>query len=334
MNHRHTDRRTDRRIALRTLSGTVLAVTLAAAGLAAAPALAQDYPARPVRMLVGFSAGGGVDALARLLADRLAKPLGQNVVVENKPGASSTIAANTLMAAAPDGYTVLLGDSSLLIAARAMQSVSFDPVKDFVPVAGVATAPLALAVGAGSPLKSLEDMASTAKGGKSLNFATSGIGTVHHLAMEHMQALAGIELTHLPYRGASALLPDLISGTVDMGVLSAAAAMGQVKAGKIRVLGLTSPVKGTDWRPIADWLPGFDASPRLFVLAPAGTPAPVVARLESELGKLMNDPALAEELVKQGFVPAFRTGKEVAADMSQELDRWTGLIKKSGIVLK
>ena len=238
------------------------------------------------------------------------------------------------MASAPDGYTVLLGDSSLLIAARAMQSVSFDPVKDFVPVAGVATAPLALAVGSGSPLGSLEDMAKVAKSGKPLNFATSGIGTVHHLAMEHMQALAGIELTHLPYRGASALLPDLISGTVDMGVLSAAAAMGQVKAGKIRVLGLTSPVKGTDWRAISDWLPGFDASPRLFVLAPAGTPAPVVARLESELGKLMTDPALADELVKQGFVPAFRTGKEVAGDMSQELERWTGLIKKSGIVLK
>jgi tripartite-type tricarboxylate transporter receptor subunit TctC len=330
MNHRHTHRRT----ALRTLSAVVLVSALAGAGLAGAPAMAQDYPARPVRILVGFSAGGGVDALARLLGERLAKPLGQNVVVENKPGASSTIAANTLLASAADGYTVLLGDSSLLIAARAMQSVSFDPVKDFVPVAGVATAPLALAVGSGSPLGSLEDMAKVAKSGKPLNFATSGIGTVHHLAMEHMQALAGIELTHLPYRGASALLPDLISGTVDMGVLSAAAAMGQVKAGKIRVLGLTSPVKGTDWRAISDWLPGFDASPRLFVLAPAGTPAPVVARLESELGKLMTDPALADELVKQGFVPAFRTGKEVAGDMSQELERWTGLIRKSGIVLK
>ncbi|NLD53825.1 MAG: tripartite tricarboxylate transporter substrate binding protein [Burkholderiaceae bacterium] len=330
MKHRHTPRRA----ALQALSGTFVAAVLAGATLSPGAAMGQDYPTRPVKMLVGFSAGGGVDALARMLGDRLAKPLGQNVVVENKPGASSTIAANTLMASAADGYTVLLGDSSLLIAARAMQNVSFDPVNDFVPVAGVATAPLALAVGSGSPLQSLEDMARTAKSGKPLNFATSGIGTVHHLAMEHMQALAGIELTHLPYRGASALLPDLISGTVDMGVLSAAAAMGQVKAGKIRVLGLTSPVKGTDWRAISDWLPGFDASPRLFVLAPAGTPGPVVARLESELGKLMTDPAIAEELVKQGFVPAFRSGKEVAADMSQELDRWTGLIRRSGIVLK
>lgn len=328
--------RVNRRATVRALSGAAAIAAIAATGFAAAPAMAQDYPARPIRMLVGFSAGGGVDAIARTLADRLAKPLGQNVVVENKPGASSTIAANTLLASAPDGYTVLLGDSSLLIAARAMQGVTFDPVKSFVPVAGVATAPLALAVGSGSPLKSLEDMAQAAKGGKALNFATSGIGTVHHLAMEHMQSLAGIELTHLPYRGASALLPDLISGEVDMGVLSAAAALGQVKAGKIRVLGLTSPDKlpGADWRAIADWLPGFDASPRLFVLAPANTPAAVVARLESELGKAIADPAAAEDLSKQGFVPAFRSSKELTGDIAQELERWEALIRKSGIVLK
>jgi tripartite-type tricarboxylate transporter receptor subunit TctC len=328
-NHHDTRRR-----ALTALSAAALA-----GGLLFAPgrAQAQDYPARPLRMLVGFSAGGGVDALARALSARLAEQLGQNVVVENRPGASSTIAANVLVSSPPDGYTVLLADSSLLIAARAMQNLTFDPVKSFVPVAGVATAPLAIAVAADSPLRSLEDMAKAAASGSPLNYATSGIGTVHHLAMEHLQARADIKMTHLPYRGASALLPDVISGQVSAGVLSAAAALGQVKAGKIRVLGLTSADKlegASDWRAIADWLPGFDASPRLFVLAPSGTPAPIAKRLESEIGKALADPAVAQDLSKQGFVPTFRPAGELKGVMEEELERWSELIRKSGITLK
>lgn len=311
---------------------------MAAAALAGMlpPAMAQDYPSRPVKMLVGFSAGGGVDAIARTLAARLAEQMGQNFVVDNRPGATSTIAANVLVSSPPDGYTVLLADSSLLIAARAMQNLTFDPLKNFVPVAGVAIAPLAIAVAADSKLQTLEDMAAAAKAGD-LNYATSGIGTVHHLAMEHLQARAGIKMTHLPYRGASALLPDLISGQVSLGVLSAAAAQGQVQAGKIRVLGLTSPDKlegAADWRPIADWLPGFDASPRLFLLAPSGTPQPVVARLESEVAKALKDPGVAQNLSKQGFITTFRPGTELGSEMAKELDRWTELIQKSGIVLK
>jgi tripartite-type tricarboxylate transporter receptor subunit TctC len=257
-------------------------------------------------------------------------------VVDNRPGATSTIAANVLVSSTPDGYTVLLADSSLLIAARAMQNLTFDPLKNFVPLAGVAIAPLAIAVAADSKLKSLEDMAAAAKAGD-LNYATSGIGTVHHLAMEHLQARAGIRMTHLPYRGASALLPDLISGQVSLGVLSAAAAQGQVQAGKIRVLGLTSPDKlegAADWRPIADWLPGFDASPRLFLLAPSGTPQPIIARLESEIAKALQDPGVAQNLVKQGFITNFRPGPELRNEMAKELDRWTELIQKSNIVLK
>ncbi len=299
-------------------------------------AWAQDYPSRPVRMLVGFSAGGGVDAIARTLSARLGEQMGQNFVVDNRPGATSTIAANVLVSAPPDGYTVLLADSSLLIAARAMQNLTFDPLKSFVPVAGIAIAPLAIAVAADSKLKSLEDMAAAAKSGD-LNYATSGIGTVHHLAMEQLQARANIKMTHVPYRGASALLPDLISGQVPIGVLSAAAAQGQVQAGKIRVLGLTSPEKlegAADWRPIADWLPGFDSSPRLFLLASSGTTPEIVARLEGEVAKALKDPAVAQNLLKQGFITTFRPGTELRSEMEKELDRWTELIQKTGIVLK
>jgi tripartite-type tricarboxylate transporter receptor subunit TctC len=217
-----------------------------------------------------------------------------------------------------------------------MQNLTFDPLKSFVPVAGIAIAPLAIAVAADSKLKSLEDMAAAAKSGD-LNYATSGIGTVHHLAMEQLQARANIKMTHVPYRGASALLPDLISGQVPIGVLSAAAAQGQVQAGKIRVLGLTSPEKlegAADWRPIADWLPGFDSSPRLFLLAPSGTTPEIVARLEGEVAKALKDPAVAQNLLKQGFITTFRPGTVLRSEMEKELDRWTELIQKTGIVLK
>lgn len=316
----------------RTLLATLAAATL---GGGLPPAAAQEYPTRPLRMLVGFSAGGGVDALARTVSARLAEQMGQNVIVENRPGATSTIAANVLLSSAPDGYTVLLADSSLLIAARAMQNVSFDPL-DFVPIASLAIAPLAIAVAADNKLKSLEDMAQASKAGN-LDYATSGIGTVHHLAMEHLQALADIRMTHLPYRGASALLPDLIGGQVPIAVLSAAAAQGPVQAGKIRVLGLTSPEKlegAADWRPIADWLPGFDASPRLFLLAPTGTPPVIAKRLESEVARALGNPALVQNLSKQGFVTTFRGAGELKTAMVEELARWTALIQKSGIVLK
>lgn len=323
----------NRRNALTALVGAALAGGLP---FSASVAMAQDYPTRPIRMLVGYSPGGGVDALARTLAARLSEQLGQNVIVENRPGATSTIAANVLVSSAPDGYTVMLADSALLIAARAMQNLSFDPVKSFVPVAGLAIAPLAIAVAASSPLRSLEDMAKAASSSEPLQYATSGIGTVHHLAMEHLQALAKIKMTHLPYRGASALLPDLMSGQVPVAVLSAAAALGQVKGGKIRVLGITSPDKlegAADWRAIADWLPGFDASPRLFVLAPSGTPAMIVKRLETEIGTALNDPALVENLSKQGFITTYRPANALKSSMEEELERWTALIQKSGITL-
>jgi tripartite-type tricarboxylate transporter receptor subunit TctC len=312
------------------LLATSLATLLPAAGSA------QDYPSRPIRMLVGFSAGGGVDAIARTLAARLSEQLGQNVIVDNRPGATSTIAANVLVSSPPDGYTVFLADSSLLIAARAMPNLSFDPLKSFSPVAGIAIAPLAIAVPAGSKLGSLEEMAKAAKAGE-LNYATSGIGTVHHLAMEQLQGLADIRMTHIPYRGASQLLPDLISGQVPVAVLSAAAAIGQVQAGKIRVLGLTSPDKlegAADWRAIADWLPGFDASPRLFLLAHSGTPQDVVRRLEKEIARSLTDPAVAQNLAKQGFITTYRPAAELKAGMEEELERWTTLIRKSGIVLQ
>jgi tripartite-type tricarboxylate transporter receptor subunit TctC len=320
----------------RNLAGALAAVAFATL-VGHGAALAQDYPTKPVRILVGFAAGGGADALARTIASRLAEQLGQNVLVENRPGASSTVAGDALAKAAPDGYTLMLADSSLLIAAKAMQKVSFDPLKSFDPVSSVAIAPLTIAVNPSTPIRSLEDMAEIARSGKDLVYGTSGVGTVHHLAVEYLQAQANIRMVHLPYRGASQILPDLIGGQIPIAVVSAAAALAQEKGGKIRVIGLTSPHKLRDaphWRPIADWLPGFDASPRLFLLAPAGTPQAVVRRIDAETRKALADPAVIETLTKQGVVPAAGSSEALARDLRVEVERWEGLIRQAKITLQ
>jgi len=313
------------------------ATLIPGAGFAqSAVAQSGPFPARPLRLLVGFSAGGGADAIARTVAARLSAQLGQNVVVENRPGASSTIAAGVLAESPADGYTLMLADSSLLIAARAMQKTGLDARSSFAPIGAVATAPLAVAVRADSPLRSLEDLAASARRGESPSYATSGIGTVHHLAMELLQVRASIRLNHVPYRGAAQIVPDLLGGQLPIAVLSAAAALGHVKAGRMRVLGLTSPEPFTgaeDWRRIADWIPGFDASPRLFVLAPAGTPAGVVTRLEREVIAAISDTEVVQGLSKQGAVARRRSAAELARDITEELDRWDRLVRDAGIVL-
>lgn len=319
-------------------AGMAASVTLIPGVSLAQSAVAQSgpFPSRPLRLLVGFSAGGGADAIARTVATRLAAQLGQNVVVENRPGASSTIAAGVLAESPADGYTLMLADSSLLIAARTMQKTGLDARSSFAPIGAVATAPLAIAVRADSPLRSLEDLAASARRGESPSYATSGIGTVHHLAMELLQVRASIRLNHVPYRGAAQIVPDLLGGQIPLAVLSAAAALGHVKAGRMRVLGLTSPepfAGAEDWRRIADWIPGFDASPRLFVVAPAGTPAAVVARLEREVIAAISDADVVQGLSKQGAVARQRSASELARDIAEELDRWDRLVRDAGIVL-
>jgi tripartite-type tricarboxylate transporter receptor subunit TctC len=300
-------------------------------------ATTTGYPGRPLRLLVGFAAGGGADAIARVLGQRLGEQLGQNVVVDNRPGASSTIAADLLAKSPPDGYSLMLADSSLLIASRAMARSSLDVATAFAPVGGAGIAPLAICVPADSPLQSLEDLAEAARREQGrLVYATSGIGTVHHLAMEVLQSQAKITLTHLPYRGASQIVPDLISGQVPVAVLSVGAAVGQVAAKRIRALGLTSPVRlpGADWRFVADWLPGFDASPRLFVLAPAGTPAAILDRLDREIRAALADPAVADSMQKQGAVPWPVDRRALGTALPRELETWTEQIRRANVELK
>ncbi|HWM42915.1 MAG TPA: tripartite tricarboxylate transporter substrate-binding protein [Burkholderiales bacterium] len=297
-------------------------------------AAAQGYPAKPLRLIVGYSAGGGADALARLVAGKMSEALGQQVLVENRPGAGATIAAAAVASAAPDGYTLFFADTALLIAPGIYQKLSFDPVKSFAPVSGACTTPLVVVVNSDVKAQSIAELIALAKASPDrLSYGSPGIGTVHHLAMETFKRQAKVAIVHVPYKGASAIIPDVISGQIQVGIISAPPALAQSKAGRLRPLALTSPVKvaGADWPALADTLPGFDASPRLFVLAPAGTPEDVIARLNSTIKTGLEAKDLVDSFTKQGAFADWSTPQALGARMAAETLRWAQIAKDAGI---
>ena len=305
---------------------------LAAAALALAlpVAHADGYPQRPIRLLVGYSPGGGVDALARLLSTRLPALLGQQVVVDNRSGASGMIAAEMVARAPADGYTLLMGESGMLITAQLQPRPGVDPLKSFTPVAGAFVAPLLIVANNNFPATNPKELIATLKAnpGK-YSYATSGVGTVHHLGFEMLKARAGVFALHIPYRGASQIIPDVISGQVPLGVVSAAAGLAQAKGGKVRALALMNTAKlagAEDVPAVADALPGFDVAPRLMVMAPAGTPADVVAKLNDALRTIFADPELAAQAGKIGALPAYLPSAQIAKALEAEYADWGRLI--------
>ncbi|MDO9437063.1 tripartite tricarboxylate transporter substrate binding protein [Hydrogenophaga sp.] len=316
-------------------SALALALALAAAAVTSNTAWAQAFPNKPIRLLVGYSAGGGVDAMARLIAPRMSTLLGEQVVVDNRTGAAGLIAGDATARAAPDGYTLMLGDSSLLIAQHLQARMSFDPVKSFTPVAGVFTLPLVIVVNNDVPAKTPAEFVKLLKDNPGrYSYATSGVGTVHHLGFEMLKGKAGTFVVHIPYRGASQIVPDVMSGQVPIGVVSATAAIAQAKAGKLRALAVMNPVKlagGEDIAPLSDALPGFSAVPRLYVLAPAGTPAAIVEKLSDTLRKVMEAPDIAQIAAQQGAVPAYMPAGPLTADIVRESAEWGKVIREQKI---
>ncbi len=301
----------------------------------AAPASGLSYPSRPIRLLVGYSPGGGVDAMARLLAPRLSAQLGQQVLVDNRAGASGAIAADAVARAAPDGYTLFLGDSATLVAPHLQQKLAFDPIRSFTPVAGVFSMPLVIVTSNDFPARTPREFVAVLKANPGrYSFGTSGVGTVQHLGFEMMKAQTGTFVVHIPYRGAAQILPDVISGQVPIGVVSATAAMAQARAGKLRAVAIMSPVKlggADDLLPLASALPGFDAAPRLFLLGPAGMPQAVADRLGEAARVVMAAPDMASVAAAQGAVPAFVPGSALAASLSEESARWAKVIRSQKI---
>ncbi len=311
------------------------ALALAAALPLAGPAAAQAWPERPVRILVGYSAGGGVDAIARMLSSRLPDLLGQQVIVENRAGAAGMIAAEAASKAAPDGYTLVLGESGLLIGKHLNPKMPFDPLTAFTPVASVFELPLMLVANNDVPAKDPRELLALVKAspGK-YSYATSGIGTVHHLGIETFKGRTGTRIVHIPYRGAAQIVPDIMSGQVQLGVVSVTAGLAQARAGRLRAVAMLSDHKlpGAENVPaLSQAVPGLSVAPRLFLLAPAGTPPAIVQRIDEAVRKVVSSPEMAEAAGKQGAVPAYLGPAELAREMARESQQWAGVIKQQNI---
>jgi tripartite-type tricarboxylate transporter receptor subunit TctC len=285
--------------------------------------------------MVGYAAGGGVDAMARMLAQRLPALLGQQVIVDNRAGASGMIAADAVAKSAVDGYTLLMGESALLIAPHLNAKTPLDPLKAFAPVAGVFLAPLMIVANNDVKATNPKELVALLKANPGrLSYATSGVGTVHHLGFEMMKAKTNTFIVHIPYRGAAQIMPDVISGQVPIGVVSAAAGMAQARSGRLRAVAMMNTAKlpgAENVAPLADALPGFDVAPRLMLLAPAGTPAAVVERLNDAVRTVLASADLVQAAAQQGAVPAYMAPGPLATDLARESVEWARLIKAQKI---
>jgi len=310
----------------------VLAIGLC---LASFQVFSQDYPARPVRMLVGYAPGGGMDTIARVLAPKLSEALGQQFVIENRPGASGGVAAEALVRSAPDGYLLMVAESGTLALPAVNPRVTLDPVKQLAPVGGICMLPMAFVVNTAFPAKSTRELIAELKAnpGK-YGYASPGIGSLQHLAFELFKRSAGVQVVHVPYKGATAMMPDIMNGQVPIGVISALAAMGPTRAGRIRTLAVTSPQRlpsAPEWPTMAETLPGFSAAPNVFLVAPAGTPAAVIEKLSKAVRDGIAAPEVQENFAKQGATPTPSSPEELGQRIQEETRRWAAVVKEAGI---
>src|SRR5207248_3216491 len=299
-------------------------------------ASAQGYPTRPIRLVVPFPAGGTTDILAREVAQKLTEGLGQAVVVDNRPGAAGNIGSDLVAKSAPDGYTLLMGTvGTHAINPSLYSKMPYDHVKDFAPVVLVAGVPNVLVINPTLPFKSVQDLIAYAKAnpGK-LNFASSGSGTSIHLSGELFKVMAGVQMTHIPYKGSAPALQDLLAGQVQLMFDNLPPSLPQIKAGKLRALAVTSATRAPalpDVPTLAEsGLPGFEASSWFGILAPAGTPAPIVAKLNAEVANWLATPEAKEKLLKQGANPAGGTPQDFAKHIAAETAKWAKVVKDSG----
>ena len=307
---------------------------IAAAALAAAfPAGAAEWPTKPVRLVVGFAPGGGTDTTARALANKLSQQIGQQVIVDNRPGHSGTIAADIVSKAVPDGHTVLLGTIALVIN-PSLGKLPFDTFKDLVPVTRAADSTNILIVHPSVPAKSVKDLIALAKT-KPLNGGSSGIGGTGHLALELFNLQAGTKITHIPYKGGGPAMVDLLAGNINLIFATAASSISFIKAGKTRALAVSTAKRSAlvpDLPTVAEaGLKGFEANNWNAFMAPGGTSRQLVTRLNKELAGALNAPDIKELLFKQGLDAAPGSPEELAKYMKSEYAKWAQVIKAAGL---
>ena len=305
--------------------------------LAATAAQAQAYPARPIRFVVPYAPGGPLDLIARAIGQKLTEATGQPVVVDNKPGAGGNIGADIVAKAAPDGYTIVMGAvATHAINPTLYPKIPYDPVKDFTPVAMVAVVPNVLVVNPALPVKSVKELIDFAKARPSyLNFASGSSGSTGHLAGELFNALAGVQMVHIPYKGGAPAMADLLAGQVQLMFDNLANALPQVKAGKLRALAVTTAQRSAfapDLPTLAEaGVPGFDLTTWFGIFLPGNAPRDIVLRLNTEINKALSAPDMKDRLEKMGAEPpANNTPERFAAFIKVEFDKYARVIKASG----
>ncbi|MGH8702228.1 MAG: tripartite tricarboxylate transporter substrate binding protein [Burkholderiales bacterium] len=315
----------------------VALAALALCGLAVPEAAAQDYPAKPIRVIVPFPPGGGNDTIARLMGQRLAPALGQQVLVDNRPGAAGAIGAELAAKAPPDGYTLFLaGVASHGINPNLRKQLPYDPVRDFSGVSLIASAPSLVVVHPLLPVTSIKQLVALAKAKPgAINYASNGSGSSSHLAVELFGMTTGTVMTHIPYKGAALALTDLMSGQVQLAFSSAVSMLPQVKAGKLRAIAMTGAKRSPaipDIPTVAEaGVPGYETGSWYGIVAPAKTPRPVIERLSREIAAATRSAEISGRLVDEAVIPFGSTPEEFDAHIRRELARWAKVIAKARI---
>jgi tripartite-type tricarboxylate transporter receptor subunit TctC len=315
---------------------TCLVAGVGAMVLSSTIALAQTYPVKPLRIVVPFQSGGSVEPVARLVAQKLTAALGRPVVIENRPGAGGMVGTEYVAKSPADGYTLLATPSAFVMNAALYNNASYDPVKDFEAVATIASYPLLLVCHPSLPVHSVKALVALAKARPGeLNYSSGGIGTSNHIAAELFAHMAGVRLTHVPYKGGGPAFTALVGGEVHIMFVASQTATPLLKSGKLRVLGVSTLERSRllpDVPTIAEaGVPGYEVNSWSALFAPAGTPAAIVKTLNAELGKGLKQPDASELLEKQGLEYAPGTPEEVASMIRSEAAKWTKLIRTMGI---
>ncbi len=321
-----------RRRALSALAAGVSGSVLATRG-----AFAQAYPSRPIKLLVGYPPGGGADILARIFANKLSPLVGQPVVVENRPGAGSTIAAAALASAPPDGYTLFLAESGILVGTTIYDKVAYDPMT-LTPVGIIGNLPYSLVVNPSFPAKNVRELIDVLKAspGK-YSYASPGVGNIAHLSAEMFQKEAGVQIVHVPYKGGTPALADLASGQIPICFVSLPPALALARSGKLRLLAVTSAKRSPvspDTPAIAETLPGFNSVASIFLLAPPGTPAPIVERANAAMREVMAMPEVQADFVAQGATVETSSPQALATLFKDELASWGSIVKAANVKME
>jgi tripartite-type tricarboxylate transporter receptor subunit TctC len=304
------------------------------AALLSTIAVAQSYPTKPVRIIVGYPAGGPTDMIARTVAQKLSSALGQQVIVDNRPGASGMIGAELTVKAAPDGYTLLTVPITYAVTPSVFPKMPYDAEKDLVPVALVAAAPFILVVHPTLPVKTVKDLIALAKTRPGqINYASASAGGMPHLAGEMFNIMAGVKLTHIPYKGAAPATIDLLAGQVSLMFNNMLSAMPHVKSGKLRAVAVTSAKRSSavpELPTVAETIPGFEASGWYGAFAPAATPREIIAKLNGEINRLMRQPDVAQRFAGDGVEAVTMTPAEFGTYLHSEIVKWGKVVKISG----